>query len=344
MMSAASCVVTYLVQEHGPAVQSLAQVPMGLRITNAIVSYGGYLLKSFWPVNLAVYYPHPYDSLPLWLVAICFVLLLSVTIFLISRWKHFPYALVGWLWFLGTLVPVIGLVQVGGQAMADRYTYVPLVGLCIAVVWAVTEGVQRRPFLKKLTAVGAGLVILVLGSGAWKQIGYWKDSMTLFGHALAVTTGNQLAHNQLGFALNKEKRYDEAITHLREALRITPQYVGAHINLGNALKEKGALDEAAKQYKEALRYDPRHVTAMNNLGILLAMKGKLDEAMALFSNALKIDPDNVRAHNNLGIAFAQTGNHHEAVKHFKEALRLDPSSISAQKNLERARKEKSVRR
>jgi tetratricopeptide (TPR) repeat protein len=335
-LSLASCVITFLVQRHGPAVQSLEQVPLANRFANALVSYVQYLKKMIWPRGLAVYYPHPGDALPPWQIVGAFFLLGCISLIVCLKARRHPYLIVGWLWFLGTLVPVIGFVQVGGQAMADRYTYVPLIGLFLAGVWGMNSLAAKWTTRKSVLLSIAFSVLSVLGYSSWRQVARWKNNITLFQHALQVTTDNQLAHNQVGFALSKEGKVEEGIEHFLEALRITPQYVNAHINLGNAYKDQGKLEQAAEHYRKVLQFVPNHVTAKNNLGILLAMEGKMEASMALFSDVLKIDPENVRAHNNLGIALAKQGKFDEAINHFSEALRVDPTSAFARKNLDQA--------
>jgi tetratricopeptide (TPR) repeat protein len=314
-------------------VQSLEQIPLGVRVTNAMAAYAAYVAKTFWPSHLAVYYPHSMDALPLWLAGGALLLLFAATAFFIARRKDYPFGIVGWLWFLGTLVPVIGIVQVGGQAMADRYTYVPIIGIFIAVVWGISRFVEKKKAWSNSVAAVACLVMTMLGITAWKQVGYWKDSASLFDQTLHVTNNNQLAHNQLGQALYATGKVDEAIQHFEAALRITPQYLSAHINLGDACKAKGKLDEAVNAYRRVLQFVPSHENAKNNLGVVLAIQGKMHESIALFSQVLEADPENVRAHNNLGIALAQQGKFDEATRHFREALRIDPNSESAQKNL-----------
>jgi tetratricopeptide (TPR) repeat protein len=335
LMAGASCVVTFLVQQHGPAVQSLDQIPMGVRLTNALVAYATYGVKTIWPHGLAVHYPHPMGELPVWQIAGSALLLIVVSGLFAAARKNHPYLVVGWLWFLGTLVPVIGIVQVGGQAMADRYTYIPMVGLLIAVVWGFAAIREKWRAARKALPVMACLIIAAFAIGTWFQVRHWKNSAALFEHALRVTKDNQLAHNQLGQALHEAGRVDEAIKHFEAALRITPQYVNAHVNLGDAFKDQGKLDDAARAYGDALHFVPGHATAKNNLGVVLAMQGKMGEAIALFSQVLEADPENVRAHNNLGIVLAQQGKFEEATHHFREALRIDPRSESARKNLQR---------
>jgi Tfp pilus assembly protein PilF len=336
LLSLASSIITFLVQQRGLAVQPLELIPAESRIANAFVSYASYVWKMIWPTHLAVYYPHPLESLQKWQIMAAAFLVLSIFGMVLWGIRRRPYLIVGWLWYLGTLVPVIGLVQVGGQAMADRYTYVPLIGLFISFVWGISDITATRSRLKGALAVSAAVVVVIFAICTSFQLRHWKNTKTLFEHALQVTSRNQLAHNQLGLALLKEGSPEKATEHLLEALRITPQYVHAHINLGNAYKDQGEVDKAEQEYRRALRYVPSHATANNNLGILLAMRGKTDEALTLFSKVLEIDPDNARAHNNMGIALAKRGEFGKAIEHFSAALRIDPQHASARQNLKRA--------
>jgi type IV pilus biogenesis/stability protein PilW len=336
LLSLASSIITFLVQQRGLAVQPLELIPAESRIANAFVSYASYVWKMIWPTHLAVYYPHPLESLQEWQIGAAAFFTVSISGMVLWGIRRRPYLIVGWLWYLGTLVPVIGLVQVGGQAMADRYTYVPLIGLFISFVWGISDITATRSRLKGALAVSAAVVVVIFAICTSFQLRHWKNTKTLFEHALQVTNRNQLAHNQLGLALLKEGSPEKATEHLLEALRITPQYVHAHINLGNAYKDQGEVDKAEQEYRRALRYVPSHATANNNLGILLAMRGKTDEALTLFSKVLEIDPDNARAHNNMGITLAKRGEFGKAIEHFSAALRIDPQHASARQNLKRA--------
>jgi TolA-binding protein len=272
--------------------------PFSVRIANALVSYVGYIAKMIWPVNLAVLYPHPH-MLPWWQASGACLLLISISIMVIKAVKQQPCFAVGWLWYIGTLVPVIGLVQVGSQAMADRYTYVPLIGIFMIISWGVPDFAARWRY-KKIGFATAGAVILsILTAMTGQQIKYWKNSNTLFEHALDVTDNNYLAHNNLGRALEEQGRTDDAISHYTEALQINPDYETAHYNLGLALAGQGSIDEAVIHYTEALQINPDSVETHNNLGIILFRKRKIEEAIAHFQEALRINPDSARVLNNL---------------------------------------------
>jgi len=334
LLSAASSVITFLAQREGGAIQSIERFSFESRIANALVSYVRYVGKMIWPEHLAIYYPHPGDALPLWQSVAAGLALATISIVALRAARRHPYLVVGWLWYLGTLMPVIGLVQIGGQAMADRYTYVPLIGLFLMIAWGGAEVTARWAFLRKPLAVLAVLMVTALGLRTWWQLQFWRDSITLFEHTLQVTSGNSLIHNNLGIALARQGRVEEAIAHYREALTSDPMNVKSHINLGVALVDLGRLDEAVDQYRQALQLQPDHPGVHNNLGNALVLLGKLDEAATEFNRALEIRPDYYEAHNNLGVVLARQGRLSEAASSFMEALRINPSYDQAQKNLE----------
>jgi len=303
--------------------------PMKLRIANALVSYVNYMGKMIFPQGLAIYYPFP-DMVPIW-KAICaglFLVLVSLpALFMIKRK---PYFSLGWLWFLGTLVPVIGLVQVGlWPAMADRWAYIPLIGLFIMLVWGAADlATQWRHKGKRLAIISAMLFSILIAT-TLVQLRYWANSITLFEHTLDVTANNFHAHSSLGAGLEKQGRTAEAIGQYFQALQINPGYAKAHNNLGNALDKQGRTYEAIHHYSQALQIDPRFAEAHNNLAIVLANQGKLSEAIRHFSEALKINPRAVLAHYNLGFALANQDKLSEAIKHFSEALRINPRHVQA---------------
>jgi tetratricopeptide (TPR) repeat protein len=334
-LAAVSCFVTFVVQRTGGAVRTFEVYPFNTRIANAALAYVSYIIKMIWPQNLAVLYPHPGQSLPMWQAAAAGLLLLLISTVVIRAGRRYPYLPVGWFWYLGTLVPVIGLVQVGPQAMADRYTYVPLIGLFIMIAWGVPEIVPRWPHRKLSFATLSTTLFLFLMVLTWKQVQYWKNSISLFEHTLEVTSNNWLCNNSLGIALDREGRTDDAIKHYLAALRIRPDYVKAHSNLGYALVREGRTDDAIKHYLEALRIKPDYVEAHNNLGNALAREGRIDDAIKHYLEALRIKPDLAEAHNNLGIVFARKGNFDVAVKHFEKALQINPNFSYARDNLKK---------
>jgi tetratricopeptide (TPR) repeat protein len=300
-LAAASCVVTLWAQRAAGALASLERVPLGRRIANALLSYGSYLGKAFCPTGLAVFYPLDTNvSLATGMVA-C-VGLVAVTVVVIWIARREAWLATGWFWYLGTLVPVIGLVQVGSQAMADRYTYFPLVGLFIMVCWSVPDSAMQRRIVKATVRAAAIAGLAVCAVLTKVQVGYWKNSETLFRHALNVTRNNWLAHNNLGMALKSQKQYDRAVEQFRAALRCEPNYLQAHINLGFVLAVMGKYEEALEHLQQSVRLRPNSAEAHNNLGVALVMKGSTEEAIAQFSEALRIRPDYADAADNLRAA------------------------------------------
>ncbi len=325
--------VTFYVQKEVGAVLPLQALPIADRLANALVAYLGYLGQMFWPVRLAVLYPLPGQHLPLWQAPAAGLALAALSLLALRQARRQPYLLVGWLWYLGALLPVIGLVQVGVQAMADRYTYVPCIGLFIAVVWGTADLAARWRVPRFFLPVGAAVVLAALMICTWVQVGYWRDSISLYEHTLQVTRGNSIIRNNLGIALAAQGKTDQAITLYDEALRLNPDYAGAHNNLGIALAAQGKLDQAITHYEEALRLKPGYADAHNNLGLALDAQGKVDQAMAQYAEALRLNPDLGGAHNNLGLALAAQGKLDQAVSHYAEALRLNPAYAGAHNNL-----------
>ena len=327
-MSAAVSVVTFVVQERSGAVEAVALFPLGLRLENAIVSCAVYVWKTLAPTGLAVFYPYP-SALPVLGVLAAGLVLAGVTAGVWRGFRSRPYLAVGWFWFLITLAPVIGLVQVGAQARADRYTYVPMVGLTIVLGWGAAEVFGRAPKAAAGLAAAAGVGCAGL---AWAQAGYWEDSVTLFRHAIAVTQGNYLAEHNLGVALAENPGgLPEAIEHYRAALEIRPDYARAHTDLGSALARSGRYSEAVEEYRAALQLLPDSAIPHSNLGNALAqMPGKLGDAIAEYQTALRLDPDYEEARLNLGIALGRMpGRSAEAAGQLQSVLRADPESAAA---------------
>jgi Flp pilus assembly protein TadD len=332
VLTAVTIVATVVVQEKVGALKSLEAFPLTTRIANALVSYTGYMAKMIWPHKLAVYYPHP-GTIPLWQVAGSGLLLLGVSVMVIKAAKNRPYLAVGWLWYLGTLVPVIGLVQVGSQAMADRYTYLSLIGLFIIIAWGVPSLLAGWHHGRTVLVISATVLLLGCVVGTWRQVGHWQDSITLFQHTVRVTSDNHFAHNNLGVALARGGRLAEATYHYSQALRIQPDRAEVHNNLGNVLAAQGSVDRAMSHYYQALKIDSNNARAYNNLGNLLANQGKTEEAINHYYEALRLEPDYVGAHYNLGSALAEQGRTEEAIDHLIEALRIMPYWAGAHNNL-----------
>ncbi|RJQ54894.1 MAG: tetratricopeptide repeat protein [Desulfobacteraceae bacterium] len=326
-LSALSCALTWSAQHQGGALIPVAAYPVAARVANALVSYGMYIFKTVWPSNLAVFYPLQ-EAIDLRQVGCAAILLTAVTLWVVKAARQKPYAIVGWLWFAGTLVPVAGLVQAGSQAMADRYMYLPIIGLAIGACWGCPAFSADRKFGKALFAVSASAVAL-FSTITWIQTGYWKDSITLFSHTAAATSENYLAHNNLGLALKESGNIRGAFIHYSESLRIDPEYAIARINLGNVFAEKGDLEGAAYHYRMALEADRKDSRAYKNLGGLLVRMGKPEEAASFLRKAIELDPSHPDAHSDLGVALALRGRIPEAIPHFKEALRLAPGHKKA---------------
>jgi Flp pilus assembly protein TadD len=324
VLSATASIVVYLAQRN-VAVQTLAEVPLGLRIENAILSYGRYLLSTVWPSRLAIFYP--YDVAPSAAqVAIVAILLTGITVLAWWRRRAQPYLLTGWLWYLGMLIPVIGLVQVGTQSYADRYTYLPLIGVFIALVWGVADLVSPRPALKQLLVVATAAVLVACSVVTWIQLGFWADGETLFRHALAVTHENALANNELGMALNEQQRFDEAIPYFREAVRIRPGYVDALVNLGNNLARRGQVTGAIRQWEEAVKLAPKEPDVRNNLGIAYVATGHPDEGQKQFRLALDADPRFIPAMISQARLAASRGDAASARRELLRAQAIDPDN------------------
>jgi len=333
VMAAVSCVVTVIAQRGGGAIKTTLEFPADQRLANAAQTYVTYLGKTVWPSSMAVFYPHPHTGLftPFALLAI--LALAGVTALAFRLRRRAPYLLFGWLWYVGTLVPVIGLVQVGVQSMADRYTYIPLIGIFAAAAWGLADIGKRSRALGRAVATSAGVSLAALSVLARIQAGYWAGNEKLFMHALAVTTDNDLAHYQIGCTRQNEGNLDEAIAHLAESVRINPDRADAQNNLGIALDRRDRTPEALDHFREALRIQPGKTQAMNNLGLALVKLHRLPEALGYFQEAVGLDPDYADARNNLGNALAASGRLEEAVGHYREALRIQPDAVKTITNM-----------
>ncbi|MGB9588257.1 MAG: tetratricopeptide repeat protein, partial [Armatimonadota bacterium] len=359
-----SSVVTYIVQQRGHAMSSSAILPFATRLENAFVSYLRYMYKAACPHSLAIFYPYPKDGLPAWLAVLSVFVLLVLTVlaFRLSSWKR--YVRVGWLWFLGTLVPMLGIVQVGAQAMADRYAYIPLIGLFIIVAWGVPDmltPIKRKGSDWRIAQVAlpaaACLILVILGWRTWVQVGYWKNSETVFQHALKVTRDNYIAHNNLGLVLAEKGKVKEAYEHFNLAIQAEPGFTGSYLNLGVLLAEQGLDNEAATVLSQALALEPENADILANLGAVLARQGKVAEARIVLRKALELAPDLTVARENLealskidqsttsrkdtdpaayvraGMALDQQGDHEGAIQKYRKAISLDPKLAEAYSNM-----------
>ncbi|HTB82592.1 MAG TPA: tetratricopeptide repeat protein [Candidatus Sulfotelmatobacter sp.] len=331
-LAAVMSTVAFIVQRNGQAMQTFENLPFSLRVANALVAYVEYLGKFFCPENLAIYYPYS-RNLPWALVLSAGLVLLAVSTLAWRARGRFPYFLFGWLWFLGTLVPVIGLVQVGSQAMADRYTYLPSIGLLVGLIWGLNELVSRKIILRNIIFAAAIPTL----AGCWiltrQQISFWRDGETLFTHALAVTEDNAAARNGLGFALVKKGRLDEAMPEFTDAIRIAPDFVEPHNNLGNLFALQNRPAEAFAEFQTALQLKPDYADAHFNFGNALLAQDRADEAAAEFQAAARLNPDDREAHYKLGNIFAAQNSVEGAIAEFQAAVRIAPDYFEARNNL-----------
>lgn len=324
--------ITILAQRKGGAVSSFELHPLGLRLQNAIHSYVQYIKKTVVPIDLTIYYPYPaFYSLIEIIGAILF--LFSITVLAILLNQKYPWFLMGWLWYVGTLVPVIGIVQVGSQAMADRYSYIPLIGIFIIIAGVGNELYKTGKIHAKPIGILCFFIILYFCSLTYIQIQFWENSIRLFRHALEVNPNNGIAHNNLGAALGAQGKISEAIYHFSESVRITPDNKEAWQNLGFAMELQGKIPEAIQYYKKALAISSDLKKAHINLGKILAHQGSTDEAKVHFQQALRLDPDNPEVHHELGLIFANQQQPVVAIHHFQTALQFQPDNVQFKNNL-----------
>ena len=324
LLSVASSVITVIAQKSGGSVFSLEALPFGQRLINAVVSYSAYIVQMLWPTNLAVLYPHPVEY-PVWQIIGSIVMLIAITILVAALGRRQRHLVVGWLWYLGTLVPVIGLLQVGMQARADRYTYVPLIGLFIMIAWSLPDLRVRNQKLANCIVSAAALMVIAMGIQTAFQVGYWHDSFRLFDHTIAVTHRNFVAHNNRGYAFSRAKRYAQAIADYEAALNINERWSMAHDNLGNALSAVGRLDQAEAHYRRAIELAPSIAATHNNLAVLLSKENRTEEAVSEARTALSLRPKSVGVMVNLGTILAKQRRYDEAVVVLNDALKRDPT-------------------
>jgi tetratricopeptide (TPR) repeat protein len=322
-LSAISSIITFLVQKA--AVGRAEDLPILERINNAIVSYVLYIWQMLWPMNLAVFYPHPENRLPLREIVSCLFVLICITALAIALRKQRPYLIAGWIWYLGMLVPVIGLVQVGWQGRADRYTYLPQIGLYIAATWGVADLTALYRHQRTILSTVAILTIGSLSLRAWVQTTYWRDSETLFRHALAVTTNNDVAKNNLGIVFLGQGKVDEAISMLQAAVDLRPANSPAHENLAKALLQKGQVSEAIIHYRKLLELQPDNIEVHNIVGTVLTQQGRVREGVEEWQKVLAIQPDNGNAMSNLAWVFATSPD--ESLRDGAQAVQLAEQAL-----------------
>jgi cytochrome c-type biogenesis protein CcmH/NrfG len=331
ILSAVSCVVTFLVQKHGGAVTSIDALPLSARIANAVVSYIRYMGKMMFPVNLSIFYPQ--QKWPLAQVLLSGLLLLGLSALVLRMSRKFSYMATGWFWYLGTLVPVIGIVQVGSQSMADRYTYIPLIGLFIIVAWGLSDISVKTHGRRIASAVFSGVTLIFFMISSWIQVRHWQNGITLFRHAIEATHNNSMAHCELAHALYKHGKDTESVEHFNLAIQLNPRFSVAHDNLGVVLARIGNLEKAIYHHNQALRMDPENFHAYNNLGNALAQKGDVQKAIYHFKKALEIKPDYAGAYYNLGKISANLGKIDQAIHYYQNALHYKPNMEQALYNL-----------
>ena len=332
VLAAVSSIITFFVQRSSGVVVGTNTLPLGSRIANAFLSYSRYISKMFWPQNLAAFYPFDLGNFQLWQIAICALLLLTVSVLVICFGRKQKYLPVGWFWFIGILVPVIGLVQVAEQSMADRYTYIPYIGLFVMIAWGLPELVAKLALSaangwlhrKIILSISATVVLVFFGVMAHRQVSYWNNSNTLFSHALTVTQNNYLAHGCLAEYFRKQGNNALVVEHYKKVVEIKPNYAEGVLALGCALGEQGDLDQAINYFKKTLQLNPKSAVAYYNLGIALKKQGNFTAAIAHLNQAVLLMPDYADAHYSLANALMQQGRLDDAVDHFRTAIRLKP--------------------
>jgi tetratricopeptide (TPR) repeat protein len=337
LLAAGSLVLTLAAQQQISAVAAFEALPLRIRLSNAAISYLAYIGKMLWPRGLTAFYPYR-ESLPIAVVVACVTLLGVLSAAALAAVRRAPYVTVGWLWYVGTLVPVIGIVQIGGHAMADRFTYIPLIGLFIVLVWGGTALLSRIAFPSPLVAVVGATAIVACATAARGQVWHWRDGISLWEHATRVSRDNARAHANLGVALARNGQRDPAMAQYREGLRLDPRMAETHNNLALAEVDAGARDDAIAHYIEAVRLKPDYPNAHTNLANLLDEQGRSDEAIQHYREAIRLKPDHVLARTNLAIALARVGRVDEAIAQLEEALRADPSYGPARRVLDEIRR------
>ena len=332
-LSIVSSVITFLAQLGGSSLAPINALALKARIANAFLSYARYTGKLFWPRNLAVFYPFDTKSFAFWQVGMCVLLLLVISIFVIRFGRNHKYLPVGWFWFVVTLVPVIGFVQVGWQAMADRYTYISYIGLFIMIAWGLPELLSKWPQRKNALGLSMVIVLTTLGICTHQQVSFWNNSFTLFSHAIGVTQNNFIAHNNLGVACDSLGRYQDAVESYKQAIRINPDYAEAHYNLGVACGKLGRRQDEIESYKQAIKIRPDYAKVYINLGVSYEDLGRYEDAVETYKQVIRIKPYYADAYVNLGVTYYKLGRYQDAVEPYKQAIRIKPDFALAHYNL-----------
>lgn len=323
LLSALYSIIAYLTQKAGGGLVGVTVHSWKAKVFHSFFSYTAYMSKLFWPANLAVYYPS--DALATiapWRFVLYALVVIGLTFLVFYFGCRRKYLAVGWFWFVGTLVPVIGLIEFTGSAYGDRFTYIPYIGLFIMIAWGLPELLSKWPQRKMVLGMAAAMMLTGLGLCAHRQVGYWKNSITLFSHAIEVTQGNALAYNNIGIAYSKAGRLQEAMDSLKEAIRIRPDYADAQYNLGTIYGDLGRLQEAMEAYQRTLQINPDYADAYNNLGVIYGKLGRYPEAINTLKHAIKINPELTMAYNNIGISYGDLGCRQEAIDYARRACEL----------------------
>ncbi len=332
-LAAASSVITVVVQRDAGAVAQLSQASLSLRVANAVVAYARYIGKMVWPVDLVVMYPLPRELPSVGLLVGAVGLMAGITLLVILAARRRPYLAVGWFWYVVTLIPVIGVVQVGAQAMADRYSYVPLIGLFVMIAWGIPDAVGEWPHRQLALQVVSAFLIAICAALSFQQVQHWRTSMTLWQHAVDATPNNYFAQSSLGYVLWKEGKIEEAVPHYVESLRLRPDFPEAHNKLGVALARQGRLGDALPHFSEAVRLKPTYAAAEQNRAAIFAKLHAADNALAHYADAVRDKPNDIAAHNEFGVALAAEGRLDEAIQQFGEALKIKPAEPDLHYNL-----------
>lgn len=326
-LSAVSSTITYYVQQGGGAVASLDVLPFKARFVNALISYLRYLGKMIWPRNLSVFYPYP--QWPVEYAVISGVLIICVSVAIVRAARKYPYLLTGWFWYLGTLFPVIGLIHAGSQSMADRYTYIPLMGMFILIAWGLADVSKPLRSRNVVLALAAGVALCAMMVCTWFQVCHWQNTLTLFTHVLKVTRNNSVAYFSLGYGLDKQGKLDEALSYYMKSLEINPGYKNAHNNIGFILARRGKTEAAIDHYQAELRLFPENADTHNNLANALSDQARLAKAAIHYRLALSINPEHANAHYNFGNLLLRQARFKDALAHSAEAIRINPNFAEA---------------